>query len=49
MHEGVIELIDDLMVHRAAELRMRMQHDADRRVFLPRRMVAAFDAAGQAP
>ena len=34
VHEGVIELVDDLVVHRAAELRMRMQHDADRRVLL---------------
>ena len=47
VHEGVVELVDDLVVHRAAELRMRMQHDADRRVLLPRRMVAALDAAGR--
>ena len=47
MHEGVVDLVDDLMVHRAAELRMRMQHDADRRVLLPRRVVTAFDAAGR--
>jgi hypothetical protein len=45
MHEGVVDLVDDRVVHRAAELRMRMQHDADRRVLLPRRMVTAFDAA----
>src|ERR1700735_4014473 len=46
MHEGIIDLIDDLMVHRAAELRVRMQHNADRRVLLPRRVIAAFDTAG---
>ena len=34
MHERVVELIDDLVVHRAAELRVRMQHDGDRRVLL---------------
>ena len=49
VHERVVELVDDLVVHRAAELRMRVQHDADRRVLLPCRMVTAFDAAGRAP
>src|SRR3954453_14904819 len=48
MHEGVIALIDDLMIHVAAELRMRVQHDGDRRVFLPCRMIPAFDPAGGA-
>src|SRR5580700_9026372 len=47
MHEGIVDLVDDRMVHRAAELRMRMEHDADRRVFLPRRVVTAFDAASR--
>ena len=47
VHEGVVELVDDLMVHRAAELRVRMQHDGDRRILLPRRMIAAFDPAGR--
>src|SRR5262249_17429003 len=48
VHEGVIELVDDLVVHRAAELRMGMQHDADRRVLLPGGMVAPLDAPGGA-
>src|ERR1700724_1217427 len=30
VREDVVELIDDRMVHGAAELRMRMQHDRDR-------------------
>src|SRR4029077_3204811 len=45
VHEGVVDLVDDRMVHRAAELRVRVEHDADRRGFLPRRVVTAFDAA----
>ena len=47
VHEGIVELVDDLVVHRAAELRVRMQHDGDRRVLLRRRVIAAFDAAGR--
>jgi hypothetical protein len=47
MHEGIVELVDDLVIHRAAELRMRMQDDRDRGVFLRRRVIAAFDAAGR--
>ena len=35
-----------LLPDRAAELRVRMQHDGDRRVPLPRRMVAALDSSG---
>jgi hypothetical protein len=46
VHEGIIELIDDLVVHRAAELRVRVQHDGDRRMFGARRMIATFDPAG---
>src|SRR6185312_4568099 len=46
VHELVVELVADRVVHRAAELRVRMQHDGDRRVLLPRRMIAAFDAPG---
>ena len=42
----VEQVVDDLVVHRAAELRMRMQHDADRRAALLRRLVAALEAAG---
>src|SRR5262249_44369827 len=48
MHERIVELVDDLMIHRAAELRMRMQHDGDWGVLLRRRVIAAFDAAGWA-
>src|SRR5262249_30126915 len=42
MRERVVALIDDLVVHRAVELRMRMQDHRNRRVLLFRRMVAAF-------
>ena len=45
--EGVIEIVDDLVVHRPAELRMRMQHDGDRRAAHRRGMKTAFDAAGR--
>ena len=48
VHEGVVALVDDLVIHVAAELRMRVQHDGDRRVFLPCRMIPAFDPAGGA-
>src|SRR5262249_28048094 len=48
MRKGVVALIDDLMVHRAVKLRMRMQDHGDRSVLLLRRMVAAFEAAGRA-
>ena len=47
MHEGIVELVDDLVVHRAAELRVRMQHDGDRRMLDARRMIPAFDPAGR--
>jgi hypothetical protein len=43
VHEGIIELVDDLVVHRPTELRVRVQHDGDRRILLPRRMVPALD------
>jgi hypothetical protein len=48
VHEGVIELVDDRVVHRPAELRVRMQDDGDRRVLLPRRVIPALDPAGRA-
>ena len=32
--KGVIKVIDDLIIHRAAELRMRMKNDRDRRAAL---------------
>ena len=47
MHKSVVDLVDDLMVHRAAELRMRMQHDGERCIFLRRRVIAGFDSAGR--
>ena len=43
MNERVIELIDDLVVHRPAELRVRVQDDRDRRVLLARGMIPALD------
>jgi Mg-chelatase subunit ChlI len=45
VHEGVVELIDDGVVHRPAELRVRVQNDGDRRVLLARRVIAALDAS----
>jgi hypothetical protein len=34
------------MIHRAAELRMRVQHDGNWRILLRRRVVPGFDPAG---
>ena len=45
--EHVEQLVDDLVVHRAAELRMRMQDDGDRGVLLLGRLVTAFEATGR--
>jgi hypothetical protein len=45
MHEGIVALVDDLVVHGAGELRMRMQHHRDRRILLLGRMIAAFETA----
>jgi hypothetical protein len=42
--EHVEEIVDDLVVHRPAELRVRMQDNGYRCVFLARRLVAAFQA-----
>ena len=44
--EAIIRAVDDLVVHRAAELRVRMQHHRDRRAFCLGRMIAAFEPAG---
>ena len=38
------EVVDDLVVHRAAELRVRMQDDRDGRALLLRRLVATLQA-----
>ena len=46
--EHVEELVDDLVVHRAAELRMRMQDDGDRGVLFLGRLVATLKTAGRA-
>src|ERR1043166_6110765 len=48
VYEGVVHLIDDLVVHRPAELRVRVQDDGERRVLLPRRVVSSLDAPGRA-
>src|SRR5262245_66182239 len=48
MHEGVVELVDDLVVHRAPELRMRVQDDGDGRILLLRRVIPAFDPPSRA-
>ena len=46
--EHVEKLVYDLVVHRAAELRMRMQDDGDRGAFFLGGLVAAFKTAGGA-
>ena len=43
--EGVVQVVDDAVVHRAAELRVRVQDDGDWRVFFALRVVAAFEPA----
>jgi hypothetical protein len=43
--EGVVQVVDDLVVHRPAIGRMRMQHDGDRRVAVLLRVVAAFQSS----
>ena len=43
--KGVVQVIHDLVVHGAAELRVWMQHDRDGRVFFLLRVVAAFEPA----
>ena len=45
--EGVIEIVDDLIIHRPAELRVRVQDDGDRRAAHRRGMKTALDAAGR--
>src|SRR5262245_13733107 len=46
VHESIVKLVNDRVVHRPAELRMRMQDDGNWRVLLPRRMISSLDAAG---
>src|SRR5262249_32308226 len=41
--EGIVEVVDDLVVHRAAELRMWMQHDRDGGILLACRVVPTLD------
>jgi hypothetical protein len=48
MRESIVTLVDDLMVHRAVKLRMRVQDHRDRRVLLLGRMVTAFETARRA-
>src|SRR5262249_43469173 len=48
MHKGITELVGDRGIHCPAELRVRMKDDCDRRVLLPRGVVAALDASGGA-
>jgi hypothetical protein len=45
MREGVVALVDDLVVHGAVKLRMRMQYHRDRRILLLRWVITAFEAA----
>src|SRR5215510_50489 len=48
VHEGIVELIDDLVVHRAPELRVRVQDDGDGCILLSRRVIPAFDPSSRA-
>ena len=43
-HEHLVELVDDLVVHRPAVLRMRVQQQRDRGIRNLRRVVTAFEA-----
>src|SRR6202035_877402 len=45
MRERVVALVDDLMIHRAVKLRMRVQHHRHWRVLLLGGMVTTFEAA----
>src|SRR5260370_24902303 len=45
MRKGVVALVDDLVIHRAVKLRMRMQDHRNRRVLLLGRMITAFETA----
>src|SRR5690606_28523291 len=44
--EHVEQVVDDLVVHRPAKLRMRMQHDGDRRVLFLGGLISSFQPAG---
>jgi CO/xanthine dehydrogenase Mo-binding subunit len=46
--EHVEQVVDQRIVHRAAELRVRVQHDGDRRMLDACRMIPALDSAGRA-
>ncbi|MNL25501.1 hypothetical protein D3C87_1469850 [compost metagenome] len=46
--EHVEKLVDDLIVHRATELWVRMQDDRDRRTLFLGGLVTSFQAAGRA-
>ena len=48
LREHVEELVDDLVVHRPAELRVGMEDDGDRAVALLGRLETAFEPAGRA-
>ncbi|MGY3081796.1 hypothetical protein ACVWZZ_008204 [Bradyrhizobium sp. LM6.10] len=48
MRERVVALVDDLMIHRAVKLRVRMQDHRDRCVLLLGRVIAAFETASRA-
>jgi hypothetical protein len=45
MGKRIVALVDDLVIHRAVKLRMRMQDHRDRRVLLLGRVIAAFETA----
>ena len=44
MGKSVVALVDDLVIHRAVKLRMRMQDHRDRRILLLGRVISAFEA-----
>src|SRR5690606_2499942 len=46
--EHIEQIIDDLVVHRAAKLRMRMKDERDRSILFFGRLIATFEASGRA-
>src|SRR5688572_3065938 len=44
LHEHVEQLVDDLVIHGAAEAGMRVQDDRDRRALFLARLIPAFEA-----
>src|SRR5690606_7895627 len=46
LHEVIIQVVDDLVVHRPAELRVRKEDDGDGSAFFLGRLIPPLDATG---